>query len=328
MICKLAEYMLDFERPIVELEKRLEELKRLAKESPDMFDSEIKLLEKNVAELKERTFKDISAWKRVQIARHPDRPLARDFIEMVFTGFIEIHGDRLFKDDPAVIGGPCYLKKHPVMVIGEQKGRGTKERLKCNFGMPHPEGYRKALRLMKMAEKFSLPVISLIDTQGAYPGVGAEERGQAWAIAENLREMSTLRVPIICVDIGEGASGGALAMGIGDRVYMLENAYYSVITPEGCASILYKDASKAEEAAESLKLTADALLRFGMIDGIIPEPLGGAHRGDQETADSLKKVLVKSLDDIKGIEISELIDKRYKRLRKIGSYEEQVAGNR
>ncbi len=318
----MAEYMLDFERPIVELEKRLEELKRLAKESPNMFDSEIKLLEKNVTELKERTFKDISAWQKVQIARHPDRPLARDFIEMMFTGFLEIHGDRLFKDDAAVIGGPCYLKKEPVMVIGEQKGRGTKERLKCNFGMPHPEGYRKALRLMKMAEKFSLPVISLIDTQGAYPGVGAEERGQAWAIAENLRDMSILRTPIICVDIGEGASGGALAMGIGDRVYMLENAYYSVITPEGCASILYKDPSRAEEAAESLKMTADSLLRFGMIDGIIPEPLGGAHRGDQETADNLKKVLVKSLEELKGIEISRLLDLRYERLRKIGSFEE------
>jgi len=318
----LAEYMLDFERPIVELEKRLEELKRLAKDRPDMFDSEIKLLEKNVAELKEKTFKGLSAWQKVQIARHPDRPLARDFIEMMFTGFIEVHGDRLFSDDPAVIGGPAYLKKQPVMVIGEQKGRGTKERVKCNFGMPHPEGYRKALRLMKMAEKFSLPVISLIDTQGAYPGIGAEERGQAWAIAETLREMSMLKTPIICVDIGEGASGGALAMGVGDRIYMLENAYFSVITPEGCASILYKDPGRAEEAAESLKMTADSLLRFGIIDGIIPEPLGGAHRGDQETADNLKKVLIKSMEELRDIEISELIDQRYERLRKIGVYEE------
>lgn len=318
----MAEYMLDFERPIVELEKRLEELKRLAKDRPDMFDSEIKLLEKNVAELKEKTFKGLSAWQKVQIARHPDRPLARDFIEMMFTGFIEVHGDRLFSDDPAVIGGPAYLKKQPVMVIGEQKGRGTKERVKCNFGMPHPEGYRKALRLMKMAEKFSLPVISLIDTQGAYPGIGAEERGQAWAIAENLREMSMLKTPIICVDIGEGASGGALAMGVGDRIYMLENAYFSVITPEGCASILYKDPGRAEEAAESLKMTADSLLRFGIIDGIIPEPLGGAHRGDQETADNLKKVLIKSMEELRDIEISELIDQRYERLRKIGVYEE------
>jgi acetyl-CoA carboxylase carboxyl transferase subunit alpha len=314
--------MLDIERPIVELEKRLEDLKRLAKDRPDMFDSEIKLLEKNVAELKEKTFRDLSAWQKVQIARHPDRPLARDFIEMMFTGFIEVHGDRLFSDDPAVIGGPANLKKQPVMVIGEQKGRGTKERVKCNFGMPHPEGYRKALRLMKMAEKFSLPVISLIDTQGAYPGIGAEERGQAWAIAENLREMSALKTPIICVDIGEGASGGALAMGVGDRIYMLENAYFSVITPEGCASILYKDPGRAEEAAESLKMTADSLLRFGIIDGIIPEPLGGAHRGDQETADNLKKVLIKSMEELRDIEISELLDQRYERLRKIGVYEE------
>ncbi len=318
----MAEYMLDIERPIVELEKRLEDLKRLAKDRPDMFDSEIKLLEKNVAELKEKTFRDLSAWQKVQIARHPDRPLARDFIEMMFTGFIEVHGDRLFSDDPAVIGGPANLKKQPVMVIGEQKGRGTKERVKCNFGMPHPEGYRKALRLMKMAEKFSLPVISLIDTQGAYPGIGAEERGQAWAIAENLREMSALKTPIICVDIGEGASGGALAMGVGDRIYMLENAYFSVITPEGCASILYKDPGRAEEAAESLKMTADSLLRFGIIDGIIPEPLGGAHRGDQETADNLKKVLIKSMEELRDIEISELLDQRYERLRKIGVYEE------
>lgn len=316
----MAEYVLDFEKPIIELEKRLDELKRLSRDKRANFAKEIDQLEEQVEKLKKEIYSNLTAWQKVLLARHTDRPQSRDYTEIIFTDFVELHGDRLFRDDPSIIGGPAFLDGQAVMVVGQQKGRSTREKVICNFGMPHPEGYRKALRLMKMAEKFSLPIISFIDTAGAYPGIGAEERGQAWAIAENLLKMSQLSVPIIIVNIGEGGSGGALAIGVGDRMLMLENAYYSVITPEGCASILYKDAAKAAEAAESLKLTADALLELGIIDGIVKEPLGGAHRDAEEAGENLKKWLLRNLDELKEIPSEELLKARYDRLRKIGAY--------
>ncbi len=318
----MAEFSLDFEKPILELEKRLEELKRLSVGSKEEVTREIDELEAEIGELKTKVYRKLTPWQRVQIARHPDRPLARDYIETIFHDFTELHGDRLFGEDLAIVGGPAFLDGQPVMVIGQQKGRGTKERVACNFGSPHPEGYRKALRLMKLAEKFNMPVITFIDTQGAYPGVGAEERGQAWAIADNLKEMSRLRVPIIAVNIGEGGSGGALAIGVSDRLLMLENSWYSVISPEGCASILYKDATKAPEAAASLKMTADALKKQGMVDEIIKEPIGGAHRGSNETAENLHKALRRYLETLTAISITDLLEQRYARLRAVGVYEE------
>ncbi len=318
----MSEYALDFERPILDLEKRLEELKRLSAGSKEGLSPEIVELDKQIGELKTKVYSKLTPWQRVQIARHPDRPLARDYIEMLFHDFTELHGDRLFGDDKAIIGGPAFLDGQAVMVIGQHKGRGTKERVACNFGSPHPEGYRKSLRLMRMAEKFNLPVITLIDTQGAYPGVGAEERGQAWAIAENLLEMSRLKVPIIAVNIGEGGSGGALAIGVSDSLLMLENSWYSVISPEGCASILYKDAAKAPEAAEQLKMTADALKKQGLVDEIIKEPVGGAHRSPTEAAENLHKALSKHLATLKAVPLPDLLTQRYDRLRAIGVYEE------
>jgi acetyl-CoA carboxylase carboxyl transferase subunit alpha len=314
--------MLEFEKPILELEKRLEELKRLSAGSKEDLSPEIGELDHQIGELKAKVYSKLTPWQRVQIARHPDRPLARDYIEMVFHDFVELHGDRLFGDDMAIIGGPAFLDGQAVMVIGQHKGRGTKERVACNFGSPHPEGYRKSLRLMRLAEKFKMPVITLIDTQGAYPGIGAEERGQAWAIAENLLEMSRLRTPIIAVNIGEGGSGGALAIGVSDSLLMLENSWYSVISPEGCASILYKDAAKAPEAAELLKMTAEALKQQGLIDEVIKEPVGGAHRSPTETTETLHKALNKHLTKLMKMSTQELLDRRYERLRAIGVYEE------
>ena len=304
------------------MEKRLEELKRLSVGSKQDLTREIAELEAQIGEVKTKVYSKLTPWQRVQIARHPDRPLTRDYIELIFHDFVELHGDRLYGDDKAIIGGPAFLDGRAVMVIGQQKGRGTKERVACNFGSPHPEGYRKALRLMKVAEKFKMPVITLIDTQGAYPGVGAEERGQAWAIAENLREMSRLNVPVIAVNIGEGGSGGALAIGVADRLLMLENSWYSVISPEGCASILYKDAGKAPEAAASLKMTAEDLKKHGLVDEIIREPVGGAHRAPNETAEALHKVINKHLERLTSLSVRELLDKRYERLRAVGAYEE------
>jgi acetyl-CoA carboxylase carboxyl transferase subunit alpha len=321
----LSEFALDFEKPILELEKRLEELKRLSASSKEGLSPEVAELDKQIGELKNKVYSKLTPWQRVQIARHPDRPLARDYIEMIFHDFTELHGDRLFGDDNAIVGGPAFLDGQPVMVIGQHKGRGTKERVACNFGSPHPEGYRKSLRLMRLAEKFNLPVITLIDTQGAYPGVGAEERGQAWAIAENLLEMSRLKVPIIAVNIGEGGSGGALAIGVSDRLLMLENSWYSVISPEGCASILYKDAAKAPEAAEILKMTAEALKKQGLIDEIIKEPVGGAHRSATEIAETLHKALNKHLAKLRDIPLPDLLSQRYDRLRAIGVYEEPAS---
>ncbi|MFH1737239.1 MAG: acetyl-CoA carboxylase carboxyltransferase subunit alpha [Actinomycetota bacterium] len=318
----MAEFYLKFEKPILDMEKRLEELKRLSVGSKQDLSREIDELEAQIGEVKTKVYSKLTPWQRVQIARHPDRPLARDYIELIFHDFVELHGDRLYGDDKAIIGGPAFLDGRAVMVVGQQKGRGTKERVACNFGSPHPEGYRKALRLMKLAEKFKMPVITLIDTQGAYPGVGAEERGQAWAIAENLREMSRLSVPVIAVNIGEGGSGGALAIGVADRLLMLENSWYSVISPEGCASILYKDAGKAPEAAASLKMTADDLKKHGLVDEIIREPVGGAHRAPNETAEALHKAINKHLERLTALSVRELLDKRYERLRAVGAYEE------
>lgn len=300
----------------------MEELKRLSVGSKQDLSREIDDLEAQIGEVKTKVYRKLTPWQRVQIARHPDRPLARDYIELIFHDFVELHGDRLYGDDKAIIGGPAFLDGRAVMVIGQQKGRGTKERVACNFGSPHPEGYRKALRLMKLAEKFKMPVITLIDTQGAYPGVGAEERGQAWAIAENLRQMSRLNVPVIAVNIGEGGSGGALAIGVADRLLMLENSWYSVISPEGCASILYKDAGKAPEAAASLKMTADDLKKHGLVDEIIREPVGGAHRAPNETAEALHIAINKHLERLTGLSVRELLDKRYERLRAVGAYDE------
>ncbi|MEW6188619.1 MAG: acetyl-CoA carboxylase carboxyltransferase subunit alpha [Actinomycetota bacterium] len=315
-------FMLDFERPIVELENRLEELKQLPLASQPEIAGEIKYLEAQIEKLKKKVYSELSPWEKVQIARHPDRPRTSDYINLLFTDFLELHGDRLFRDDPAIIGGPAFLDHQKVMIVGHQKGKDTKENLFRNFGMPHPEGYRKALRLMKLAEKFNIPILCFIDTPGAYPGIGAEERGQAIAIANNLMEMSLLSTPIIVVNIGEGGSGGALALGVGDKTLMLENAYYSVISPEGCASILWRDESKAREAAQALKLTADALLNLRVIDGIVKEPLGGAHRDPSFVARELKSILVASLRELRSYPPDKLLERRYKRLREIGIFEE------
>ena len=260
------------------------------------------------------------SWERVQLARHSKRPHTLDYIQRLFTNFEELHGDRAYGDDHAIVAGPAWFEERPVMVIGHQKGRDTKQKLFRNFGMPKPEGYRKALRLMEMAAKFSRPVITFLDTMGAYPGIDAEERGQAEAIAQNLREMARLPVPVIVVVIGEGGSGGALAMGVGNRIYMLENSVYSVISPESCAAILYRDASRAPRAAAALKLTAKDLLHFGVIDGIIPEPGGGAHADPEQAAESLRKTLREALAELSGQEPQRLIDERYEKFRRMGSF--------
>ncbi len=307
---------LDFERPIVEVEEKLKELKTYYPHR----EREIRRLEKRLSKLKTEIFSNLSAWQIAQVARHPQRPYTLDYISRILDDFIELHGDRTFRDDPSIVGGLGKLDGESVMVIGHQKGRSTKEKVFRNFGMPHPEGYRKALRLMKLAERFAMPVITLIDTPGAYPGIGAEERGQAEAIARNLEAMSLLRIPMVSVVIGEGGSGGALAIGMGDRVLMLEYAIYSVISPEGCAAILWKDGTKAELAAEALKMTAKDLLHFGIIDGIVKEPPGGAHRDHDEAARLLKEALKESLDALRGVSGEELIQKRYQKYRSMGRF--------
>jgi acetyl-CoA carboxylase carboxyl transferase subunit alpha len=309
---------LDFEKPIAELEKKIKELKVFVSDKKIDLSSEIRRLEDKLQSLKKNTYGSLSAWQRVQIARHPQRPYTLDYIAMIMSDFIEAHGDRSFSDDKAMITGFAKLDGLRVVVIGHQKGRDTKENLRRNFGCAHPEGYRKALRMMQLAEKFSLPVVVLIDTPGAYPGVGAEERGQAQAIALNLREMVTTATPIIAVVIGEGGSGGALGVGVADRVAVLENAYYSVISPEGCAAILWKDGAKAPEAAEVLKLTAQDLLKMGLIDEIIPEPLGGAHRNPEETAGNLKNTLKKYLKELRAESKEDLLKARYQKFRNMG----------
>ncbi len=312
--------MLEFEKKIGEVERKIEELKSLLSEHPE-FRKELDSLEERKRVLIERTFSNLSAWQIVQIARHPKRPHAKDLVERIFDDHFELHGDRLFADDPAIISGIARLGNIRVCYVGQEKGRDTKERTFRNFGMPHPEGYRKALRIFKFAEKFWFPIVCFVDTPGAYPGVGAEERGQAWAIAFNIFEMLKLKVPIIVVIIGEGGSGGALAIAVGDKIYALEYSIYSVISPEGCASILWRDSKKADKAAEALKLTSNFLKNFKIIDDIIKEPEGGAHRDWDATAMEIKKVILKDLFELKNKKVDDLIRERRKRFREIGFFE-------
>lgn len=309
---------LDFEKPINELEHKIQELHTFSKDKKIDLSGEVKRLETKLDQLKKDIYGNLSAWQRVQLARHPKRPYTLDYIGMLFTDFIEIHGDRLFSDDLALICGFARLDGKKVVVMGHQKGRDTKENLRRNFGCAHPEGYRKALRVMQLAEQSRSPVIIFIDTPGAYPGIGAEERGQSQAIATNLREMVRIGVPCVAIVIGEGGSGGALGVGVADRVCVLENAYYSVISPEGCAAILWKDGAKARDAASTLKLTAKDLLGMGIIDEIIPEPLGGAHRDPQVTAGALKASIERHLADLSSLPTGELLKLRYAKFRAIG----------
>lgn len=310
---------LDFELPIAELEAKIDSLRAVSGQDDKInLDEEIARLKKKSEELTKKTFADLTAWQVSQMARHPQRPYTLDYIQHIFTEFEELAGDRAFADDKAIIGGIARLDDRPVMVIGHQKGRSVKEKVMRNFGMPAPEGYRKALRLMQMAERFKMPIITFIDTPGAYPGVGAEERGQSEAIARNLREMSTLQVPIICTVIGEGGSGGALAIGVGDKVNMLQYSTYSVISPEGCASILWKKADKASTAAEVMGLTADRLKKLSLIDSIVEEPLGGAHRNVEQMAENLKTQIKTDLEELALLGQEELLDRRYQRLMSYG----------
>ena len=311
---------LDFEKPILELERKIEELKKFTSSENIDLSSEIKKLEDKLDKVKKEVFEGLTPWQRVQIARHPKRPYTLDYISLIMTDYVEIHGDRVFGDDKALICGFAKIDGQKVVVMGHQKGRDTKENLMRNFGSAHPEGYRKAMRVMKMGEKFKLPVIIFIDTPGAYPGIGAEERGQAEAIALNLMEMARIKVPIICFIIGEGGSGGALGVGVGDRICVLENAYYSVISPEGCAAILWKDRARAPDAAKALKLTAQDLLGLGLIDEIVHEPLGGAHRDPAMTAAAIKEAIKKYLKDLSALAPDALIEARYEKYRKIGAF--------
>ena len=316
----MGKTILDFEKPVFELEQKLEEMKK----SSDRLgiDKEINRIETKVAQLKEELYKDLSRWQRVQLARHPDRPYTLDYINLMTTNFIELHGDRHYRDDKAIVGGFAQLDDYKVMIIGHQKGRDTKSNVYRNFGMANPEGYRKALRLMQLAEKFNKPVITMLDTPGAYPGLEAEERGQAEAIARNLFEMSRLRVPIIVVIIGEGASGGALGIGVGDKILMLENCWYSVISPESCSSILWRSWDYKEQAAEALKLTATDLLEQKIIDRIIPEPLGGAHKNHVQAAENLKKALIEELALLVKIKPDKLVQTRIDKFGSMGPFTE------
>jgi acetyl-CoA carboxylase carboxyl transferase subunit alpha len=311
---------LEFEKPLLELENRIAELR--AAEDPGVARDEIARLEERLARQQQRVYSGLTAWQRAQIARHPKRPHTLDLVNLMLEDWVELHGDRVFGDDKAIVGGLATLEGEPVVVIGHQKGRDTRENIARNFGMPHPEGYRKALRLMQLAGKFAKPIITFIDTPGAYPGLGAEERGQAEAIAHNLREMAGLPTPIICVVTGEGGSGGALAIGVGNRVLMLEHSIYSVISPEGCAAILWSDASKAPEAAELMRVTAPDLLKLGVIDAIVPEPVGGAHRNWEATAAALRAALREQLWQLKSKSEAELIEERQEKFRRIGVFEE------
>ena len=313
---------LEFEKPILELERKIEELKGITSHKDISISGEIKTLEGKLYQIKKDVYDNLTPWQRVQTARHPKRPYTLDYIEMMMTDFIEIHGDRHFSDDKAMICGLAKIDGESVTVIGHQKGRDTKENLDRNFGCANPEGYRKAMRVMNLAAKFSLPVITFIDTPGAYPGIGAEERGQAEAIAYNLREMADLKTPILVFVIGEGGSGGALGIGVGDRIYVLENAYYSVISPEGCAAILWKERSRSPDAAAALKLTAKDLIEMKIIDGVVKEPLGGAHRDPHETADNIKKIIKKELASLVAIPKDKLIKMRYDKIRSIGVFKE------
>ncbi|MCK5407560.1 MAG: acetyl-CoA carboxylase carboxyltransferase subunit alpha [Candidatus Krumholzibacteria bacterium] len=314
---------LEFEIPVIEMEDKIAELKHLASVQNVSVDDEVNRLTDKADKLRREIFSKLSAWQKVQLARHPQRPYSLDYINYMTDDFTELRGDRSFADDPAIVGGLMTLVDKRVMVIGQQKGRNTKENIYRNFGMAHPEGYRKAQRLMRLAEKFRLPVVTLIDTPGAYPGVGAEERGQFQAIAESLKLMSGLEIPIVSVVIGEGGSGGALALGVTDRILMLEYAVYSVITPEGCAAILWKNQEKVKEAADALKLTSDHLQSLGMIDRVINEPPGGAHRNPETMADELKRVLYEELDYLEHIDPQTLVENRFNKYKKIGHFLEE-----
>lgn len=309
---------LEFEKPIAELETKIEELRSCAASEHMDFSNEIRTLEEKCDTLKNQIYGNLAPWQRVQVARHPQRPYCLDYIKALCTEFMELHGDRVFSDDASIVGGIAMFEGRPVVVIGQQKGRTVQESMRRNFGMPHPEGYRKALRLMKLAEKFKRPVLCFIDTPGAYPGIGAEERGQARAIALNLLEMAALKTPVLCTVIGEGGSGGALAIGMGDRLFMCENAWYSVISPEGCAAILFRDAARAQEAAAALKLTAPELKTMGIVDTVIPEAQGGAHRDPALTMGALKSVILKNLDTLQSLTTEQLLEQRYLRFRSLG----------
>ena len=315
---------LDFEKPILELEAKIKELKNFGSDKKINLVPEIKKLEQKLEKMKKDIYENLTDWQRVQIARHPQRPYTCDYIHMLTSDFLELHGDRLFADDFAMIAGFATIDEQKVMIMGHQKGRDTKENIMRNFGCAHPEGYRKAIRLMRLAEKFHLPVVTLIDTPGAYPGVGAEERGQAQAIAENLRDMVGIKTPIIAIVIGEGGSGGAIGIGVADRVCILQNAYYSVISPEGCASILWRNAVKAPEAANALKLTGEHLLKFGVVDCVIPEPQGGAHRDPEYVAGQLKATISKYIQELLLLSSQELLEARYQKFRKIGEFSENL----
>lgn len=313
---------LDFEQPIAELEAKIEELRFVGDDSEININEEVARLRGKSEALTKSIFAKLSAWQVAQVARHPMRPYTQDYLDNISPDFQELHGDRMYADDPAIIGGIGRINGRAVMFIGHQKGRDTKERVRRNYGMPKPEGYRKAQRLMRLAEKFKLPVVTFIDTPGAYPGVGAEERGQSQAIAYSLYLMSGLKTPIISVVIGEGGSGGALAIGVGDRLLMLQYGIYSVISPEGCASILWKSAEKAQDAAEAMRITADSLNEFGLVDEILPEPLGGAHRNLDDTAEIIRNAILKNLEELDKLSIEQLLEARHRRLASFGQYRE------
>jgi acetyl-CoA carboxylase carboxyl transferase subunit alpha len=314
-----ASYVLPFEKPVVELVTRVRELRELAK-SDRALEPELRRLEDKATRLARELFAELSPWQKVQLSRHPNRPYTLDYIDRIFTGFVELHGDRCFGEDAAIVAGLATLRGRSVMVLGHQKGRGAKDNVKRNFGMPHPEGYRKALRLYEMASRFGLPIVTLIDTPGAYPGIGAEERGQSEAIGACLAAMSRARVPVIATIIGEGGSGGALALGVANRVLVMEYGTYSVITPEGCASILWKDGSKADEAAARMKMTAPDLLRLAVVDKVIDEPAGGAHQDPDAAARLVETAIADTLRDLDALDGDELVEDRYSRFRKMGAY--------
>ncbi len=318
----MKNFTLDFERPIRELELKIDELENLGQDGGIGIEGEIKKLRRKADKLRKDIYSNLTRWQQVQLARHPMRPYAMDYISRIFTDFVELHGDRLFSDDKAIVSGLGRLNGNRVAIVAQQKGRETKEKIRRNFGSAHPEGYRKALRIMHLAEKFNLPIITFIDTPGAYPGIGAEERGQASAIAVNLYEMAKLRVPIIAIVIGEGGSGGALALGVADKVYMLEFAVYSVISPEGCASILFRDSSEAQRAAEALKITSADLYKLNVIDGVIKEPLGGAHYDMESTVKEISKTLTEALMKLMKIEPEKRIQLRIDKFGKMGEFQE------
>ena len=322
-VMKTLRHVLDFEKPLAKLEQQIHELEALQASKGVDYTKELRQLRNNYTSLLRKTYDNLSAWETVQVARHPQRPLFKDYVELVCREFRELHGDRLYGDDPAIICGLARMAGHKVMLIGHHKGKDTKEKVKCYFGLAHPEGYRKALRCMKLAEKFGLPVVTFIDTPGAYPGIGAEERGQAESIARNLLEMSRLKTPIVSIVTGEGGSGGALGIGVADRVAMMEFAWYSVISPEACSAILFKGNEAAAQLAESLKLTSKDLQKHGVVDAVVPEPLGGAHRDPHTAAHNLEQYIAKTLRDLKRTKVENLLERRYEKFRSLGEFTER-----